>query len=395
MEQQIIPIAAEYLEYLGTKNKSSEDVAKAFYELASSFSVSAGNEETYVSLDGLNENFDKSVTLLEDLIRNCQPDEEALSAYKERLKKSRQNAKENKGAIMAGLRSYAQYGAQNPFNNVLSDEELDALTAKQLVDIIHQMVNYKHRILYYGPKTVPQLQVVLAKAHPSPKAFAAAPSSKTFTQTSVSANNVLFAPYDMTQAEVFWLRNADAYDLNSTPTSALFNNYFGGGMGSIVFQTIRESKALAYSTYAYFSNPAKKTDRSVVMAYVGTQADKFKEATAGMNELLNDLPESKVAFDNAKQSLTKSLASERIMQDRILFSYLAAQKLGNTTDTRKLIFDRAPSITFADIKKFHDKELANKPYTYCIVGKDENLPNEELKHIGTVKRLSLKEIFGY
>jgi predicted Zn-dependent peptidase len=38
----------------------------------------------------------------------------------------------------------------------------------------------------------------------------------------------------------------------------LFNNYFGGGMGSVVFQTIRESKALAYSTYSYFSLPGKK-----------------------------------------------------------------------------------------------------------------------------------------
>jgi predicted Zn-dependent peptidase len=32
----------------------------------------------------------------------------------------------------------------------------------------------------------------------------------------------------------------------------VFNNYFGGGMGSIVFQTIRESKALAYSTFGYY-----------------------------------------------------------------------------------------------------------------------------------------------
>jgi hypothetical protein len=36
---------------------------------------------------------------------------------------------------MAGLRSYAQYGAQNPFNNVLTDAELDALKAEDLVAI--------------------------------------------------------------------------------------------------------------------------------------------------------------------------------------------------------------------------------------------------------------------
>jgi hypothetical protein len=57
-------------------------------------------------------------------------DQKALDSYKARLKKSRANAKQNKGSIMSGLRSYAQYGAQNPFNNVLSDAELDALKAE-------------------------------------------------------------------------------------------------------------------------------------------------------------------------------------------------------------------------------------------------------------------------
>jgi predicted Zn-dependent peptidase len=68
----------------------------------------------------------------------------------------------------------------------------------------------------------------------------------------------------MVQAEIFWVRNADQYNAAETPTVNLFNNYFGGGMGSIVFQTIRESKALAYSTYSYFAPPSKKEDKNMV-----------------------------------------------------------------------------------------------------------------------------------
>jgi hypothetical protein len=33
------------------------------------------------------------------------------------------------------------------------------------------------------------------------------------------------------------------YDAKQNTLVTVFNNYFGGGMGSIVFQTIRESKA--------------------------------------------------------------------------------------------------------------------------------------------------------
>jgi len=392
---KILPLAAEYLQYLGTKNKSSETISKEFYKLASSFNVSAGNEETYVSLEGLNENFAQTASLFEDLIKNCQADQEALDAYKIRLKKARANAKQNKGTIMAGLRSYAQYGPQNPFNNVLSDAELDALKAEDLINVLHDLFNNKHRVLYYGPKSGNEVTAALTPVHKLPATLKELPKSKTFAQISTDKNKVLFAHYDMVQAEVFWVRNADQYNSSTTPTVSLFNNYFGGGMGSIVFQTIRESKALAYSTYSYFALPSKKEDKDMVMAYVGTQADKFNEATTAMNELLTDLPKSDQLFETAKSGLKKTIASERITQDGIIFSYLKAQKLGNNFDMRKNVYEQAPKLAFTDISNFHDKQMKGKNYTYCIVSSQDKVNEADMKKLGEVKKLSLTEVFGY
>ncbi|WP_185288159.1 pitrilysin family protein [Chryseobacterium lactis] len=392
---KILPLAAEYLQYLGTKNKSSEVISKEFYKLASSFNVSAGNEETYVSLEGLNENFDKTISLFEDLIKNCQADQAALDAYKARLKKSRTNAKQNKASIMAGLRSYAQYGAQNPFNNVLSDAELDALKAEDLINVLHDLFNFKHKVLYYGPKSGNETVASLKEVHKLPASLKELPKTKTFTQVSTDKNKVLFAHYDMVQAEIFWVRNSDQYNPSITPTVSLFNNYFGGGMGSIVFQTIRESKALAYSTYSYFSLPSKKADKDMIMAYVGTQADKFNESTTAMNELLTTLPKSEQLFETAKSGLKKSIASERITQDGIIFSYLKSQKLGNSFDMRKNVYEQAPKLSFADINTFHDKEMKNKNYTYCVVAAQDKVNETDMKKLGEIKKLNLNEIFGY
>lgn len=392
---KILPLAAEYLQYLGTKDKSSEIISKEFYKLASSFNVSAGNEETYVSLEGLNENFDKTIALFEDLIKNCQADQAALDAYKTRLKKARANAKQNKGVIMSGLRSYAQYGPQNPFNNVLSDAELDALKAEDLINVLHDLFNFKHKVLYYGPKSGNDVVAALKPIHKLPATLKDLPKSKTFAQIPTDRNRVLFAHYDMVQAEVFWVRNADQYNPSITPTVSLFNSYFGGGMGSIVFQTIRESKALAYSTYSYFALPGKKTDKDMIMAYVGTQADKFNESTTAMNELLTTLPKSEQLFETAKSGLKKSIASERITQDGIIFSYLKSQKLGNNFDMRKNVYEQAPKLSFADINTFHDKEMKGKNYTYCLVASQDKVNEADMKKLGEVKKLSLNEIFGY
>lgn len=392
---KMLPLAAEYLQYLGTNDKSSESISREFYKLASSFNVSAGNEETSVSIEGLNENFDKSVALFEDLIRNCKADQAALDAYKARLKKARANAKQNKGTIMVGLRSYAQYGAQNPFNNVLSDAELDALKAEDLINILHDLFNFKHKVLYYGPKSGTETVASLKPIHKLPASLKELPKTKTFVQIPTDKNKVLFAHYDMVQAEVFWVRNSDQYNPTLTPTVSLFNNYFGGGMGSIVFQTIRESKALAYSTYSYFAIPSKKSDKDMVMAYVGTQADKFNESTTAMNELLTTLPKSEQLFETAKSGLKKSIASERISQDGIIFSYLKAQRLGNNFDMRKNVYEQAPKLSFADINTFHDKEMKNKNYTYCLVAAQDKVNEADMQKLGEVKKLNLTEVFGY
>lgn len=392
---KMLPLAAEYLQYLGTNDKSSETISREFYKLASSFNVSAGNEETYVSLEGLNENFDKTITLFEDLIKNCKADQGALDAYKARLKKARANAKQNKATIMAGLRSYAQYGAQNPFNNVLSDAELDALKAEDLVKILHDLFNFKHKVLYYGPKTGAETVASLKPIHKISAALKDLPQTKTFVQIPTDKNKVLFAHYDMVQAEIFWARNSEQYNSTITPTVNLFNNYFGGGMGSIVFQTIRESKALAYSTYSYFALPSKKADKNTIMAYVGTQADKFNESTTAMNELLTTLPKSEQLFETAKSGLKKTIASERISQDGIIFSYLKAQRLGNNTDIRKNVYEQAPKLSFADINTFHDNEMKNKNYTYCIVASQDKVNESDMNKLGEVKKLNLTEIFGY
>ena len=392
---KLLSIAADYLNYLGTATKTSEEFSKDFYRLAAAFDVYPGNEQTYVSLNGLDENFEASVQLFEDLLRNCQGDAASLEAYKQRLKKSRQNAKENKSSILRGLMSYAQYGEDNPFNNVLTDAELNALTADDLIKVLRDLMDYSHKIVYYGPRTAAQLAPVMDKLHPAPNTLKPIPAKKNFVQQDMLSNKVYFAHYDMVQAEINWVRNMQLYDAAMAPTVSMFNEYFGGGMGSIVFQTIRESKALAYSTYAYFAQAQRKEYRNYMMAYVGTQADKLNESIHAMNELLTTLPKSEKALKNAQEGLRKSLATDRVMEDNIIFSYLGAQRLGNDHDMRRDIYERAPKLSYDDLAAFHKNQISGKPYAYCIVADQTKVSEDDLKQYGELKKLSLETIFGY
>lgn len=392
---KLLPIAAQYLQFLGTDKMSAEDYSKAFYKLAASYNINTGTDITTVSINGLQENFNQALSLYEGLIANCKPDVKALESLKARLKKTRENAKLNKAAIMAGLMSYAQYGEQNPFNNVLSNEELDNLKADDLVALLHNLTSYKHTILYYGPQTVTAAATSIAKLHLLPAQFVTYPDAKKFTRRNPEKTSVLFANFDMVQAEINWVRNQSPYDAAKTPTIELYNNYFGGGMSGIVFQTIRESKALAYSTYAYYIAPSKKEDPNFFVAYVGTQADKFNDAIKGMNELLTDLPESEKIVTVARQNIRKSLETDRVIQDGILFSYLNAKRHGLDYDDRKNTYASVEKLNYADIKNFHDKEIKNKPFTYCVVASDKRVSENDLKKYGDLTKLDLNQLFGY
>jgi predicted Zn-dependent peptidase len=388
-------LAAGYLQFLGDDKHTSEEISRQFYNIACNFAVSPGNENTMITITGLQENFSKAVKLFENLVLHCKPNEDALTNLKARILKSRTDAKSNKQNIAKGLTNYAIYGEKNPFNYQLSSEAFNAVTSQQLVDILHDIFQYKHTVIYYGPQKIDAFVAGIKAVHAIPATFRAAPEAVKFEKKDNAKNRVLFTPYDMVQAEITWINNSLVYDNSKVPVIDLFNSYFGGGMGSVVFQTIRESKALAYSTYALYASPDKKEGRFTTVAYVGCQADKMNESVAAMNQLLDTLPHSDDILANGKESIRQNIASERVTQDAIIFSYLAARRLGLNTDIRKNVYDTVNSLSFEDIRKFHDEELAHKPYTYCVLGSASKINMDDLKKIGDLKEVSLEEIFGY
>lgn len=392
---KLLPLAAQYLQFLGTDKYSAEQISKLFYNIACSFNINTNNETTTIRVAGLQENFDKAAGLFEEILANCKPDEAALAALKSRLMKARANAKADKQSIMQGLVSYARYGAKNPFNTGLTDAEIDQLKANDLVNILHSLMQYKHRIMYYGPQTDAAFKTSIAKLHALPAAFTAYPERVNFAPAVQSTTQLLFANYDMVQSEIAWVRNDVAYDANKEAVVNVFNNYFGGGMGSVVFQTIRESKALAYSTYASYNTPARKEYPFYMVAYVGCQADKMNDAIKGMNELLTELPVSEQRFELARTGFKKDLETQRITKEGIIISYLSAQHKGWKGDFRKEEYASLSSITIQDVQKMHKEQISGKPYTYCVVASDKKIKLDDLKSIGEVKTLTLEELFGY
>ena len=132
-----LSVAVKYLEYLGTEELTAEEFKKELYKLGCSFSVFSASDRTYVMLNGLNENMEPAMKLFESLLVNPKPDQDALQKMVDGIFKERSDAKKSKGRILwSGLMNYGKYGSKSPFTNVLSNQELQDLSAEELTDII-------------------------------------------------------------------------------------------------------------------------------------------------------------------------------------------------------------------------------------------------------------------
>ena len=394
-----LKLAIDYLNFLGTDNMTPSDKSKEFYKLGCDLSVNCSADKIQVTLSGLANNFDESVQLFENILLNAVADEEALFELKLNKLKERADAKLNRQIILwRAMGNYAKYGTNSSFMNILSKEELDSISSKDLLDLIHDLTTYRHRILYYGPESITNVSSILERLHVNKANLKEIPQKKEFIESAMDKPMVYVVDYDMKQAEVMILSKGDLVNINDMNKYSLIkfhNEYFGGGMSSIVFQEMRESKALAYSVYSTYTMPRDTNSSHYVMSYIGTQADKLSESISGMTELLDVMPEAESNMNNAKEAIEQKIRTERLTKSNILAEYEKAYKLGLNHDVRKNLYDSVENFDMNSLKKFHNSHVSGKTRVIMVLGSKENLDFNMLKQYGEIKHLTLEDVFGY
>jgi len=389
-------LAVEYLEYLGTNKYSANELQLELFKLGLSYSVYAASERVYVSLSGLDESLEEGVKLFEHILANVEPNQEAFENGVQDKLKDRADAKLSKGAILyGGMLNYGQYGKDSPMKNILSEAELKELDPVNLVAKIKDLTSYEHYIYYYGRKDIEEVKTLLNKYHKTPEKLKALIAPKEFPELTMDNNKVYFVNYDMVQSEVMMLSNAGPYNKDFAATTNVFNEYFGSGLSSIIFQEIRESKALAYSAYAVYTTPRKINKSHYVRAYVGTQVDKLGDAKTAIMELMNNMPEVEDQFQDSKLAALKKIETSRTKRASLFWRYLGAKEMERDYDLNKEIYPQIKKLELTDLKTFFNSNIKGRNYTYLVIGNKELIDMNVLKEMGEFQELTLEEIFGY
>jgi predicted Zn-dependent peptidase len=388
--------AAQYLDYLGTDSLTAEQIKQQFYKLACSYNIQVGQRNTNVTLTGLSENMPQALALLEHLMKHAQADSAAYQQFVALEAKSRADRKLDQGTNFNMLVQYGLYGPYNPARNDLSLQQLMETSPQDLLDRLKNLSQYEHTIVYYGPMTEKELCDAVTASHNVSEAPLTPPAAKHYVLQPTPENEVLIAPYEAKNIYMRMIHNENRqWNPDEAAVMALFNEYYGGGMNTIVFQEMREARGLAYNAYAYYSSPQYTDQPEYFFTHIITQNDKMMDCIRHFNLILDSIPQSEASFQIAKDALTKRLASQRTTKFGLINAWLTASDRGLDFDLNQRIYEALPALTLQDIISFEQQQMARKPYRYVILGDEKELDLSSLLKYGNIRRVSTEEIFGY
>lgn len=396
-EDQILSYAAALSDYIGTSTMTPEQVKNEFYKLACSMNISSGADFTYVIVSGLDANMEKALRLTEKVLADATISQDAYDAYIGRYEKSRANAKLNQQQNFARLQQYVTYGPKNSATEALSPEQLRNMKPAELMAAIRKLNDYEQSVVYWGNMKQKNLVKLIDKIHPSAKKPLAATKERRYKEVAPTETTFYIAPYEAKQLYMtgFSMLPEDKFDRAKEPMLSIYNEYFGGSMGSIVFQEMREARSLAYSAGAYYSSP-RRTDRNYTYrSSIATQNDKLLDALAAFDEIINKMPRSEAAFDLAKQSLEANLRTQRLIHDNKAYAYINGKLAGYDYDSRRDLYEALPTATMDAVADFQQRNVKDRIFNYGILAKPENIDIEALRKLGKVVILTQEDIFGY
>jgi len=385
--------AADLLDKAGAGDVSSEDLKKEWYKLGTDFAFSAGDQSSSITISGLDENFDASLALAMTLIKKPSVDDETLDELKKIILAQREDSKKNPRTILDAVRRLSLWGDQSPHLVKLTDAEIQEKTVDELLGLVGKLLTYEQSITYTGSLGLDEVVAKLKKHHPMEGDLVPPPPHLFLTARSPEQTEIRIFPKEMAQAQLYIEYGDVAYDESAQPVIGLYNNYFAGGMAGIVFQEMREARALAYSVGARYVSGSRPKDQSRMVGYVGTQTDKTPEAVEAFLDLMDNLPESPDRFTNAQNAMINRYRTGKLGFREVLGAVRGWERLGLEPDPRKARYEKVKQSGLEDVLTFHKERIKGRPKLISIVGDTSKIDQERLAKIGKPIIVGLEDLF--
>jgi predicted Zn-dependent peptidase len=178
------------------------------------------------------------------------------------------------------------------------------------------------------------------------------------------------------------------------PRARLLQEYFGGGMASIIFQEIREARGLAYFARGGVSYGSRLNDDWAFTGMMDTQGNKTIDALSFFLELVRDRPLDPSRTDEAKVTLEEDYRSSRVEPRFIVYWVKSWFERGDEKDPRPAEREGAAATDNSRLQDFANK-VKDAPVIISILGNESEIDMTALEGVAKVSRVKPDQLFSW
>jgi predicted Zn-dependent peptidase len=381
----------DLLSLSGAGPYTADELKKKLYALGTSVSYSCDERTSAVNISGLDRNFWPSLELIAERFDWPNVSSGTLARLIDVDLGAREDEKRDPGAVPAALGELAQRGRESEVLTRPTNDELKKLDEAKLKALIRDWPTWQRRVAYAGPRSAAEVAKLLEYG----RNFKPTPPREPRRYLKPARTRVLFTHRAMAQAQVGFFAADEVYDPARYVDYQFYSQYMGGGMSSVIFQEVREARALAYSAGGGHSTSADKGDETQAWAFVGCQADKTPEAVDLMLKLFREFPSSTRRFEETAKAVEEGYRTNVIEYGAVPGALMDWEDQGLTGgDPRPARFERAVKYSLPEVETFA-KRLADKPMTVWILGDRDHVGLDRLKTAGDFEEKELDALFPY
>jgi len=385
----LVDIYSEVWRTGGTKTQNGDQLDDFLEVRAAKVETGGSSDSTTISWSCLKGDLDDVFKVFADLLQNPEfrADKIDIAQKEEADGISRRN--DQIGEIAQRETVKLAYGADNPYARVPEYATVAAVTRQDLLDWHAKYVHPNNIILgISGDFDSAAMEARLRAAFEAWPKGPALPKDE-LQYTPAKPGYYLVTKEDVNQSSIHLLTLGTTRDNPDYYAISVFNEAFGGGFSSRLFNDIRTQRSLAYSVGGgigtNFGHPG------ILQIALGTKSQSTIEAIKAVDENIDNLgkkPITEEEIQHAKDGILNAFIFRLDSPDKILGERMTYEYYGYPPDWLDKYQAEIKKVTAADVNRVAAKYLHKDQLAVLVVGNSKEF-DKPLSTLGTVKEIDI------
>ena len=387
----LVDIYGEVWRTGGTKSQTGDQLDDFLEVRAAKVETGGGPDSTTIGFSSLKGDLDDVFKAFVDVLENPEFREDKIDIAKKGQEDSISRRNDDVSEIAHREATKLAYGADNPYARVAEYATVDAITRQDLIDWHAKYVHPNNIILgISGDFESAAMEARLRAAFESwPKGETFPPFPKDLPFHPAPPGYYVIPKEDVNQSNIRMVALGTTRDNPDYYAISVFNEAFGGGFSSRLFNDIRTRLGLAYGVGGgvgtNFGHPG------ILQIAMGTKSQTTVESIQAVDKDIDNLEKEPFTEDDvrrAKDAILNAFVFRLDSPDKILAERMVYEYYGYPADWLDKYQAEVKKVTAADVNRVATKYMHKEQLARLVVGNTKEF-DKPLSSLGPVKEIDI------